>query len=87
MATAEPLDHAESLGRPWKSERLARDTPGGWGVCVCGGRGWSGERERPQAVSAQVNHDGMGLDCRARGCVQAIALEPCEQSLTTILKV
>lgn len=34
MATAEPLDHVESLGRAWKSERLARDTPGG-----AGGRG------------------------------------------------
>lgn len=31
MATAEPLDHAESLERAWKSEWLARDTPGGLG--------------------------------------------------------
>lgn len=62
MATAEPLDHAESLGRAWKSEWLARDTPGGGGgrggaegcVCVCvqgGGEGVvGGARERPRAV-------------------------------------
>lgn len=28
MATAEPLNHAESLERAWKSEWLARDAPG-----------------------------------------------------------
>lgn len=85
MATAEPLDHAESLERAWKSEWLARDTPGGLGVGW--GWGWGGvARERPRAVSAQVNRDGMWLDCRARGCVWAIALEPREQPLT-VLKV
>lgn len=81
MATAEPLDHAESLGRAWKSEWLARDTPGGgewlwgWGelkgVCVCvrgvgGGERWEVRGNGLGRFSAQVDHDGMRLGCRAR---------------------
>lgn len=78
MATAEPLDHAESLGRAWKSEWLARDTPGGgeWGggvlrgVCVWGGGVVGGARERPRAVfsAGEPRWDAAGLSGAAGAC-------------------
>ena len=74
MATAEQLDHAEKP-RACVEERVA-----------CTGHTWGCAREPPQAVSAQVNHDGRPLGW-ARRCVRAIALDPRKQPPTTMLNV
>lgn len=49
MATAEPLNHAESQERARKPARLARDTPEGWRGGGEGGRGGPGEPRRDAA--------------------------------------